>query len=78
MIFIISQDTLEIQVGSIRRGSRVLIVDDLLATGGTLNGAIELVKKIGGEVAASLLVIELVDLKGRDGNTSNVISLIKY
>lgn len=53
-------------------------MDDLLATGGTLNGAIELVKKIGGEVAASLLVIELVDLKGRDGNTSNVISLIKY
>ncbi|XP_018562936.1 adenine phosphoribosyltransferase [Anoplophora glabripennis] len=72
------QDTLEIQVGSIQKGKRVLIVDDLLATGGSLKGAIDLVTKIGGEVVASLIVIELKGLSGRDGITSDIISLIKY
>lgn len=47
-------------------GQRVLIVDDLLATGGTIKAAIELVEKLGGIVVGCAFLIELVDLKGRD------------
>ena len=58
-------DTLEIQEGSIRPGDRVLIVDDLLATGGTLNAAAGLVKQCGGVVDHCWVVIELSILGGR-------------
>lgn len=72
------QDVLEIQSGSIQSGKKVLIVDDLLATGGTMAAACELVKKCKSEVAACLVVIELEDLKGRQTINENVVSLIKY
>ena len=58
-------DTLEIHADAVKKGQRVLIVDDLLATGGTARAATDLVKKIGGEVHALAFLIELVGLNGR-------------
>ena len=59
-------DTLEIHEDAVKPGQRVLIVDDLLATGGTARAAAELVKRIGGTVHALAFLIELVALKGRE------------
>lgn len=56
----------------------MLIVDDLLATGGTLNAACQLVEQVGGQVVRSLIVIELVDLKGRDKLPVEVTSLVQF
>ena len=58
-------DALEIHDDALRAGQRVLIVDDLLATGGTAKAATELVRKLGGEVHALAFLIELVELNGR-------------
>ena len=58
--------TLEMHKDAIKAGARVLIVDDLLATGGTVAGTIELVKQLSGEIVALAFLIELVALKGRD------------
>lgn len=72
-------NTLCMHKDAISKGQRVLIVDDLLATGGTIKAAIELVKKLGGEVVGICFLIELEDLNGRrllDGY--NIKSLIKY
>jgi adenine phosphoribosyltransferase len=51
---------------AIQPGQRVLIVDDLLATGGTVLGTIELVQRLGGEIAGLSFLVELPDLHGRD------------
>ena len=51
---------------SIKKGQRVLIIDDLLATGGTVKATIDLVNKMGGVVVGCAFLIELDDLKGRD------------
>ncbi|ENN71876.1 adenine phosphoribosyltransferase [Dendroctonus ponderosae] len=72
------EDTVEIQEGAIRPGERVLIVDDLLATGGTLNAACQLVEQVGGQVVRSMIVIELVGLKGRAKLPVEVTSLIQF
>ena len=58
--------TLEMHKDALRPGAKVLIVDDLLATGGTVAGTIELVKQLKGEIVALAFLIELVALKGRD------------
>ena len=58
-------DSLEIHDDGVRSGQRVLIVDDLLATGGTAKAACELVRRCGGEVHALSFLIELVALNGR-------------
>lgn len=58
-------DTLTIHKDAIQRGQRVLIVDDLLATGGTIGATIELVEKLGGVVAGCAFLIELTYLNGR-------------
>lgn len=58
-------DTLEIHEDAVNHGKRMLMVDDLLATGGTMEAAIKLVRKIGGEPVASLFVLELDFLEGR-------------
>jgi adenine phosphoribosyltransferase len=58
-------DTLEIHEDAVKEGQRVLIVDDLLATGGTARATTNLVKKIGGTVHAIAFLIELVGLNGR-------------
>src|ERR1051326_6045250 len=72
-------NTLELHSDAIAAGDRVLIVDDLLATGGTVSATIELVERLEGKVAAVVFLEELTDLNGRDrlGNYE-VISLIKF
>lgn len=59
-------DSLEIHVDAVPAGHRVLLVDDLLATGGSLSAAAALVERAGGSVAGIGVVIELSDLRGRD------------
>ncbi|SEG70860.1 adenine phosphoribosyltransferase [Saccharopolyspora kobensis] len=58
--------TLELPADTLRSGQRVLIVDDVLATGGTLGAACRLVRQAGAEVAAAAVVLELTALEGRD------------
>ncbi len=58
--------TLELHTDAVSKGDKVLIVDDLLATGGTAKATIELVERLGGEVVACCFVVELDFLKGRD------------
>ena len=58
-------DSLEIHSDAVERGQRVLIVDDLLATGGTARATADLVRQLGGEVLAIAFLIELADLNGR-------------
>jgi adenine phosphoribosyltransferase len=72
-------DTIEIHVDAAEKGQGVLMVDDLLATGGTMAAALKLIKKIGGLPVACLFVIELGFLPGREklGETP-VHSLLTY
>ena len=56
--------TMEIQVDAIKKGQKVYICDDLLATGGTAKAAAKLIEKIGGKVSGFAFIIELTDLKG--------------
>lgn len=58
--------TLQLHQDAIQPGDKVLVCDDLLATGGTTAATIELVEKLGGEVVGLAFLIELLDLKGRD------------
>ncbi|WP_315081576.1 adenine phosphoribosyltransferase [uncultured Clostridium sp.] len=72
-------DSLQIHKDSIKKGQRVAIVDDLLATGGTVEGVAKLVEQAGGEVVSLAFLIELIDLKGRDKlGDYDVISLTQY
>ena len=59
-------NTLEIHRDAITPGQQVLVVDDLLATGGTVNGTIDLVRRLGGEIAGLAFLVELTFLNGRD------------
>lgn len=59
-------DTLEVHRDAIKKGDKVLIVDDLLATGGTTKAVAELVEKLGAEVSAVIFLIELTFLPGRE------------
>lgn len=74
------QDTLEIHKDAIEKGKRVLIIDDLLATGGTACAACELVKKVGGEIAGVAFIIELEALEGRKKMPQNIdiVTMVKY
>ncbi|HZP47493.1 MAG TPA: adenine phosphoribosyltransferase [Vicinamibacterales bacterium] len=72
-------DALEMHDDAVKAGQRVLIVDDLLATGGTARATTDLVKKLGGQVQGLAFLIELVGLNGRtklDGE--NVHAVLKY
>jgi adenine phosphoribosyltransferase len=72
-------DTLEIHKDAVKPGMRVVIADDLLATGGTALASVRLAEKLGGEVVAAIFVVELEALKGRDRLAGyNVVSLLKY
>ena len=72
-------DTLEMHEDALPERSRVLVVDDLLATGGTARGVVELVRKVNCEVIALAFVVELTFLKGREKlDDLPVYSLIRY
>jgi len=72
-------DSLEIHVDAIEPGQRVIIVDDLLATGGTMQATVQLVRQLGGEIAGLGFAIELDFLKGRAKfGEYNVLSLLHY
>jgi adenine phosphoribosyltransferase len=72
-------DTLEIHRDAILPGQRVLIVDDLLATGGTIGAVTEMIKKLKGDIAGIAFLIELTFLNGRDKlKDYDIFSLIKY
>jgi adenine phosphoribosyltransferase len=72
-------NTMEIHVDGITQGQRVLILDDLLATGGTLAATARLVEKAGGIIAGIGVVIELTDLDGRNQLRGyDLFSLVKY
>lgn len=73
-------DSLEIHEDAIKKGDRVLIVDDLLATGGTAAAACNLVTKTGAEIVGCAFVIELNDLNGRDKlpKDCKIVSMVEY
>ena len=72
-------DALEIHDDAVGRGQRVLIVDDLLATGGTAKATSELVSRLGGEVVALAFLIELVGLNGREKLAGQTLhTVLKY
>jgi len=72
-------DSIEVHADAIQPGQRVLIVDDLLATGGTAAAAARLVERLGGQVAGLAFVVELTFLKGRERLTGyDVFSLLQY
>ena len=71
-------DTIEIQNDAIKKGARVVLVDDLLATGGTLSAAVTLLEQVGGVVPAAACVIELTFLEGRKKLKVPVETLLKY
>ena len=71
--------TIEIHTDALQKGQKVVIVDDLLATGGTAKAMIDLVESLGAEVSALSFLIELEDLHGRDALKGyNVKTLLKY
>lgn len=72
-------DSLEIHQDAVQKGQRVLVCDDLLATGGTASATVELVRKLGGEVAGAGFAVELTFLNGRAKLPGiDVFSLIQY
>lgn len=72
-------DKLEIHADAINPGEKVAIVDDLLATGGTVGAVCHLVEKLGGQAAALAFIVELEFLQGRKKlENRNVFSLVKY
>ncbi|MEF9953079.1 MAG: adenine phosphoribosyltransferase [Clostridium sp.] len=72
-------DTLEIHKDAIKKGQKVLIVDDLLATGGTISSVAKLVEELGGEVVSMNFIVELTGLEGiKKLENYPVTSLLKY
>lgn len=72
------QDTIEIQDGAVEPGQRVVVLDDLLATGGTMSASIDLLRKMKADVRAGACIIELSFLKGREKLDVPVTSLIAF
>ena len=71
-------DSLEMHEDAIQEGENILVVDDLLATGGTMEAIIELVKKLGGNIIEAAFIVELEPLNGRKKIDAPVFSLVKY
>ncbi|MCI0705883.1 MAG: adenine phosphoribosyltransferase [Ignavibacteriae bacterium] len=72
-------DSIEIHTDAIHKGERVLIHDDLLATGGTIQAGCKLVERLGGEIVSLAFLVELTFLKGRDKlHRYDVFSIIQY
>ncbi len=73
--------TVEIHVDAIQKGAKVLVVDDLIGTAGTLGAAIGLIEKLGGKVVECAVIIELPDLHGREkieGKGHKLFSLVQF
>ena len=71
--------TIEMHKDSIKPGQKVAIIDDLIATGGTVEAAIKLVEELGGEVVKVVFLLELAGLKGRERLAGyDVASVIRY
>tara|TARA_B100000579_G_C22832948_1_gene857034 strand:- start:2128 stop:2649 length:522 start_codon:yes stop_codon:yes gene_type:complete len=71
-------DLVEVHKDAIETGSKVLMVDDLLATGGTMEGSSRLIEKAGGIIIGYAFIIELIDLKGRKLLDKPVYSLVSF
>ena len=72
-------DSLEMHRDAVDPGQRVLVVDDLLATGGTANATVQLVRQVGGQLAGIAFLIELVELNGRSKlGGENIHVVLKY
>lgn len=72
-------DALEIHADALREGARVIVLDDVLATGGTAHAKVDLVQQLGGEVVGALFVVELTFLDGREKlDGTDVHALIAY
>lgn len=73
------KDKIEIHKDAIKKGEKILIVDDLIATAGTAKAARNLLKKLGAEIVECAFIIELVDLKGRDKlKGENIYSVVEF
>jgi adenine phosphoribosyltransferase len=73
------KDTIEIQKDVIKKGQKILICDDLLATGGTAKASAKLIEKVGGKIMGFAFIIELTELEGIKGiNKYKCKSLVKY
>ncbi len=73
------EDTVEIHEDAIKKGEKVVVVDDLIATGGTVGATVNLVEKLGGDIVECAFVVELPDLKGRDKiQGQKVFSLVEF
>ena len=71
-------DSIQIQADAVHPGQRVVILDDLLATGGTLNAAAQLFRKVGAEVVGAACIVELTFLNGRKNLDIPVETLVSY
>ena len=71
-------DTIEIQADAVEPGQRVVLLDDLLATGGTMNAAAQLFRQCGADVRGAACIVELTFLKGRDKLDIPITTLISY
>lgn len=74
-----SKETMEMHEDAVEKGSRVLVVDDLLATGGTARASVDLLKKQGAKIVGFAFVVELTDLMGREKlHGARIVSLVRY
>jgi len=71
-------DTIEVQKDAVQPGQRVIVLDDLIATGGTMQAAIQLIKRQGGTVAAAACIIELAFLNGRSRLEVPLTAMVSY
>ena len=70
---------MELHVDAITKGEKIVLIDDLLATGGTSASAVTLIKKVGGELVEAMFLIELEFLRGRKKlEPATVVSFLKY
>jgi len=72
------EDQFEVQVGSIEAGQRVIVIDDLLATGGSMAAACSVIQKLEGNILEALVIIELADLKGSSKVPAKVKAFLSY
>ncbi len=73
------EETIEIHEDAIDRGDRIVIIDDLMATGGTIAASVALVEKLGGDILECAFVIELPDLKGREKmGDRNLFAILEF